>query len=63
MILLSGIGFFRTASGTSSFGGGFFSFFKGLAGQKAITKDAMAPVLDKMREHLCCEFFLFVNVS
>ncbi|XP_065056617.1 signal recognition particle receptor subunit alpha-like [Rhopilema esculentum] len=43
----------KTASGASSFGGGFFSFFKGLAGQKAITKDAMAPVLDKMREHLC----------
>eukprot|EP00794_Sanderia_malayensis_P011040 gene11040-12205_t len=37
----------------SSSGSGFFSFFKGLAGQKAITKEAMLPILDKMREHLC----------
>jgi len=32
--------------------GGVFSFFQGLAGQKAITAEAMAPILDKMREHL-----------
>ena len=40
---------------SSDFGGSIFSFFKGIAGQKAITKDAILPVLDKMREHLCCE--------
>jgi len=38
-----------------SFGGSVFSFFKGLAGQKAITKEAAAPVLEKMREHLICK--------
>jgi len=40
-------------SSIDGIGGSVFSFFKGLAGQKAITKEAMAPVLDKMREHLC----------
>jgi len=33
-------------------GGSVFSFFKGLAGQKAITPEAIAPVLEKMKEHL-----------
>jgi len=36
----------------SASSGGVFSFFQGLAGQKAITAEAMAPILDKMREHL-----------
>ncbi|XP_057302154.1 signal recognition particle receptor subunit alpha-like [Hydractinia symbiolongicarpus] len=46
----------KTATGkqnNSTVGGSVFSFFKGLAGQKAITQEAMEPVLDKMREHLC----------
>uniref|UniRef100_T2MHS4 Signal recognition particle receptor subunit alpha n=1 Tax=Hydra vulgaris TaxID=6087 RepID=T2MHS4_HYDVU len=42
-----------TKKSQSSVGGSVFSFFKGLAGQKAITMEAMQPVLDKMREHLC----------
>ena len=48
--------FSRSSSSGSSFGGGVFTFFKGLVGQKAITVEAMEPVLDKMREHLCCKF-------
>jgi len=43
----------KPSAGGSSFGGGVFTFFKGLVGQKAITREAMEPVLDKMREHLC----------
>merc|ERR1711872_1104476 len=34
-------------------GGGVWGFFKGLAGQKAITEETLAPVLNTMREHLC----------
>ena len=45
----------RNNATTDGIGGSVFSFFKGLAGQKAITKEAMMPVLDKMREHLCCK--------
>lgn len=33
-------------------GGGLFSFFKGLAGQKTLTLEDINPVLDKMKEHL-----------
>ena len=44
----------RNNTATDGIGGSVFSFFKGLAGQKAITKEAMMPILDKMREHLCC---------
>ena len=40
-----------------SIGGSVFSFFKGLAGQKAITKEAIEPVLEKMREHLICKCY------
>lgn len=36
--------------------GGVFSFFKGLAGQKTLTHEQVAPVLDKMKDHLICEF-------
>ena len=32
--------------------GGVFSFFMNLAGGKTITQDTMAPVLEKMKEHL-----------
>ncbi|XP_019642769.1 PREDICTED: signal recognition particle receptor subunit alpha-like isoform X2 [Branchiostoma belcheri] len=35
-----------------SSGFGVFNMFKGLVGQKTITAEAMAPVLDKMRDHL-----------
>ncbi len=33
-------------------GGGVFSFFKSLTGGKTITRAAMDPVLEKMKEHL-----------
>jgi len=33
-------------------GGSVFNFFSGLAGQKAITKDSMVPILERTREHL-----------
>lgn len=39
-------------SKSSGLGGGLFSFFKGLAGQKTLTLDDINPVLDKMKEHL-----------
>lgn len=32
--------------------GGLFAWFKGLAGQKTLTKETVEPVLEKMREHL-----------
>lgn len=38
--------------GKASVGGSVFNFFQGLAGQKAITKESMVPILDKTREHL-----------
>lgn len=31
---------------------GVFSMFKGLVGSKALTKDDMVPVLEKMKDHL-----------
>lgn len=31
---------------------GMFSMFRGLVGSKALTKEDMLPVLDKMRDHL-----------
>ncbi|XP_068687236.1 signal recognition particle receptor subunit alpha-like [Montipora capricornis] len=37
---------------SSGLGGGLFSFFKGLAGQKTLTLEDINPVLDKMKEHL-----------
>lgn len=40
----------RTKS--AGLGGGLFSFFKGLAGQKTLTLEDINPVLDKMKEHL-----------
>ncbi|KAJ7333098.1 hypothetical protein OS493_018273 [Desmophyllum pertusum] len=40
------------SSKSSSLGGGLFSFFKGLAGQKTLTLDDINPVLEKMKEHL-----------
>lgn len=33
-------------------GGGVFSFFKSLTGGKTITQESMAPVLERMKEHL-----------
>lgn len=47
---------------TDGLGGSVFSFFKGLAGQKAITKEAIAPVLDKMKEHLICELQFTLDI-
>jgi len=41
-----------TTKHKESASGGVFSFFQGLAGQKAISAEAMEPILDKMREHL-----------
>ncbi|KAM7440417.1 hypothetical protein ABFA07_010366 [Porites harrisoni] len=41
-----------TQNKSSGLGGGLFSFFKGLAGQKTLTLDDITPVLDKMKEHL-----------
>ncbi|CAH1637035.1 unnamed protein product [Spodoptera littoralis] len=32
--------------------GGMFSIFKGLVGSKALTKESMRPVLDKLQDHL-----------
>merc|ERR1719494_1181549 len=43
----------QASSSASGFGGSVFSFFKGLAGQNAITAEAIEPVLRKMMEHLC----------
>ncbi|PFX32526.1 Signal recognition particle receptor subunit alpha [Stylophora pistillata] len=39
-------------SRSSGLGGGLFSFFKGLAGQKTLSLEDINPVLDKMKEHL-----------
>lgn len=36
--------------------GGLFAWFKGLAGQKTLTKETVEPVLEKMREHLIGEY-------
>lgn len=47
-------------SKSSGLGGGLFSFFKGLAGQKTLTLDDINPVLDKMKEHLIGND-LFIN--
>ena len=33
-------------------GGGVFSFFKNLTGGKTITQEGMAPILERMKEHL-----------
>ena len=33
-------------------GGGVFSFFKSLTSGKVVTREGMAPVLEKMKEHL-----------
>jgi len=40
-------------SSEANAGGGVWGFFKGLAGQKAITEETLAPMLNTMREHLC----------
>ncbi|XP_065192119.1 signal recognition particle receptor subunit alpha-like [Sycon ciliatum] len=40
------------ASSSASGGGGVLGFFKGLVSSKVITKESLAPVLDKMKEHL-----------
>lgn len=45
-------------SKSSGLGGGLFSFFKGLAGQKTLTLDDINPVLDKMKEHLIGNVFI-----
>ncbi|XP_077985006.1 signal recognition particle receptor subunit alpha-like [Glandiceps talaboti] len=39
----------------SKFGFGMFNMFKGLVGSKTLSKEDLAPVLDKMREHLICK--------
>ena len=49
-------------SKSSGLGGGLFSFFKGLAGQKTLTLDDINPVLDKMKEHLIGKDFLVTAV-
>lgn len=33
-------------------GGGMFSFFKSLTGGKTISKEAMEPALERMKDHL-----------
>lgn len=40
----------QTKSGKSS--GGVFGMFKGLVGSKALTSEAMTPVLEKLKDHL-----------
>ena len=47
-------------SKSSGLGGGLFSFFKGLAGQKTLTLDDINPVLDKMKEHLIGNVYIIV---
>ena len=42
----------KTSAPTPSKGGGVFSFFKNLTGGKTITQEGMAPVLERMKEHL-----------
>lgn len=37
---------------TATKGKGVFSIFRGLVGSKALTKEDMQPVLDKMKDHL-----------
>ena len=49
-------------SKSSGLGGGLFSFFKGLAGQKTLTLDDINPVLDKMKEHLIGNVFILLFV-
>lgn len=40
------------AQSTQKKSGGMFSIFKGLVGSKALTKESMRPVLDKLQDHL-----------
>lgn len=41
--------------------GGWFSAFKGLVGNKKLTADDMAPVLEKMKENLIRMFIQFLS--
>lgn len=43
--------FFPSRGGKSG-GFGMFSMFKNLVGSKMLSKEDLAPVLDKMKEHL-----------
>uniref|UniRef100_A0A1I8IDS1 SRP54 domain-containing protein n=1 Tax=Macrostomum lignano TaxID=282301 RepID=A0A1I8IDS1_9PLAT len=40
------------AAGGKSGGGGLFGMFRGLVGSKTLNREDLAPVLDKMRDHL-----------
>lgn len=42
----------RPAQSAQKKSGGMFSIFKGLVGSKALTKESMRPVLDKLQDHL-----------
>ncbi|XP_035437548.2 signal recognition particle receptor subunit alpha homolog [Spodoptera frugiperda] len=42
----------RPAQAAQKKSGGMFSIFKGLVGSKALTKESMRPVLDKLQDHL-----------
>lgn len=47
---------FRFSGSDATKAGGVFAWFKGLAGQKTLTKETVEPVLEKMREHLIGEW-------
>ena len=36
----------------------YFSAFSSLVGSKAMTEEDVRPALDKMKDHLICEFIL-----
>lgn len=40
-------------------GYGMFNMFKGLVGQKSITRENMQPILDKLKDHMIGELLLF----
>lgn len=42
--------------------GGVFSWFKGLASQKTLTRESVEPVLEKMREHLIGWYALLLKL-
>ena len=36
-----------------------FNMFKGLVGQKSITRENMQPILDKLKDHMIGEHYFF----
>ncbi len=40
--------------------GGLFSSLKGLVGAKVLTTEMIEPVMEKMQDHLICNFIIFI---